>query len=195
MTAAKGGPMSEFILYAICAGQQKSAQLGYSPLPENLVKQAFGAIAKIPGHVAIPPLDQAHCDNPVIGTNWPLGAAPTGPPPSSAATLVAQARTAQNNNGRSGSGVTQTTVAANNPTGTTVPGQGTVDPGGSASGPGVQQVGTELASAQPVAIPRSNDDITPIVIAIVVLLLLAIVFAPPALAIYLAKRRANAPPA
>jgi phosphate ABC transporter phosphate-binding protein len=67
MTTAKGGPMSEFIIYAVCAGQQKSAQLGYSPLPQNLVKQAFAAVAKIPGHEAIPPLDQAHCANPVIG--------------------------------------------------------------------------------------------------------------------------------
>jgi hypothetical protein len=55
-------------------------------------------------------------------------------------------------------------------------------------------VGAALASAQPVTIPRGSDDMTPIIITIVVLLLLAIVFAPPALAIYLAKRRANAPP-
>jgi hypothetical protein len=87
-------------------------------------------------------------------------------------------------------------VAANNVTGTTVPGQVPGDPGNAGSGgsANTQIVGTQLAAAQPVAIPRGSDDVTPIIIALAVLLLLAIVFAPPALAIYLAKRRANAPP-
>ena len=34
-TAAKGTTLSKFILYFVCAGQQKAAQLGYSPLPEE----------------------------------------------------------------------------------------------------------------------------------------------------------------
>ena len=63
-TAAKGVTLSKFILYMVCAGQQKAAQLGYSPLPENLVQDAFNVVQKIPGHVNPPPINQ--CDNPTI---------------------------------------------------------------------------------------------------------------------------------
>ena len=55
-TAAKGTTLSKFILYFVCAGQQKAAQLGYSPLPKNLVQFAFNAVNRIPGHVAPPPI-------------------------------------------------------------------------------------------------------------------------------------------
>ena len=56
-TAAKGTTLSKFILYMVCAGQQKAAQLGYSPLPQNLVQDAFNVVQKIPGHVE-PAADQ-----------------------------------------------------------------------------------------------------------------------------------------
>ena len=40
-TADKGKTLGAFILYVVCAGQTKAAQLGYSPLPKNLVSFAF----------------------------------------------------------------------------------------------------------------------------------------------------------
>jgi phosphate transport system substrate-binding protein len=62
---AKGNVLGQFILYAACAGQQKSALLGYSPLPENLVLADFDAVRRIPGAPAPPALSD--CDNPTIG--------------------------------------------------------------------------------------------------------------------------------
>ena len=61
---AKGNVLGQFILYAACAGQQKSALLGYSPLPENLVLADFDAVRRIPGAPAPPPLSE--CANPTI---------------------------------------------------------------------------------------------------------------------------------
>jgi phosphate transport system substrate-binding protein len=39
-TTDKGRSLGAFILYVVCAGQTKAAQLGYSPLPKNLVGYA-----------------------------------------------------------------------------------------------------------------------------------------------------------
>ena len=61
----------------VCAGQQKAAQLGYSPLPKNLVQDAFNVVQKIPGHVDPPPINQ--CDNPTI--NGSSRRTTTPPPP------------------------------------------------------------------------------------------------------------------
>ena len=60
----KGKVLGEFMIYVACAGQQKAAVLGYSPLPENLVQTVFSAIQQIPGAPAPPPLNQ--CANPNI---------------------------------------------------------------------------------------------------------------------------------
>lgn len=48
-TPAKGATLAAFSYYAMCQGQQQSAQLGYSPMPINLVEAGFTQIAKIPG--------------------------------------------------------------------------------------------------------------------------------------------------
>jgi phosphate transport system substrate-binding protein len=77
-TAAKGTTLSKYILYMVCAGQQKAAQLGYSPIPGNLVQAAFNVVLKIPGHVNPPPMNQ--CDNPNL--NGSLGNSKPPPPPS-----------------------------------------------------------------------------------------------------------------
>ena len=77
-TAAKGVTLSKFILYMVCAGQQEAAQLGYSPLPQNLVQDAFNVVQKIPGHVNPPPINQ--CDNPTIKGEFNTGNSPPPPP-------------------------------------------------------------------------------------------------------------------
>src|SRR5262249_34822431 len=77
MTTGKGNTLGQFILYFLCTGQQKAKQLGYSPLPANLVQFGFEAEAKIPGAPKPPPLSQ--CANPTItggfNTNVPLPSA------------------------------------------------------------------------------------------------------------------------
>jgi len=78
MTTAKGLTLGAFILYAVCAGQLKAAQLGYSPLPKNLVQFAFDAEKLIPGAPAPPPINQ--CANPTITGSFNLNDAPPPPP-------------------------------------------------------------------------------------------------------------------
>ncbi len=47
-TTEKGKTLSTFASYMLCEGQQSAADLGYSPLPMNLVQAGFDQIAKIP---------------------------------------------------------------------------------------------------------------------------------------------------
>ena len=74
---AEGEALGNFITYFLCAGQQKSEQLGYSPLPKNLVEVGFAAMTRIPGTPAPPALED--CANPTITGDFITGAAP--PPP------------------------------------------------------------------------------------------------------------------
>src|SRR5207244_2280436 len=67
----KGNVLGRFILYFLCAGQQKAVQLGYSPLPKNLVQFGFDAERLIPGAPAPPPIDQ--CANPTITGSFITG--------------------------------------------------------------------------------------------------------------------------
>jgi ABC-type phosphate transport system substrate-binding protein len=60
-----GRTLSTYIDYFLCAGQQYAADLGYSPLPLNLVTGGLLQSSKIPG--AIPPPSLASgCDNPTL---------------------------------------------------------------------------------------------------------------------------------
>jgi ABC-type phosphate transport system substrate-binding protein len=62
---ADGKTLSTYINYFLCAGQQFAAELGYSPLPLNLVTGGLAQAAKIPGHVAEPSL-ASNCKNPTL---------------------------------------------------------------------------------------------------------------------------------
>jgi ABC-type phosphate transport system substrate-binding protein len=64
-TGSDGKTLSTFINYFLCAGQQFAAELGYSPLPLNLVEGGLAQVGKIPGHVPTPSLSNG-CDNPTI---------------------------------------------------------------------------------------------------------------------------------
>jgi phosphate transport system substrate-binding protein len=79
-TADKGATLGKFILYFLCTGQQKAKQLGYSPLPPNLVQFGFDAEKLIPGAPAPPPLQD--CANPTITGGFTTANAPL--PPASA---------------------------------------------------------------------------------------------------------------
>jgi phosphate ABC transporter phosphate-binding protein len=62
--ADKGRSLSTFVNYFLCAGQQKAQILGYSPVPENLVKAGFEQVRRIPGHVDPPAISSCH--NPAL---------------------------------------------------------------------------------------------------------------------------------
>jgi ABC-type phosphate transport system substrate-binding protein len=60
-----GRTLSTYIDYFLCAGQQYSADLGYSPLPLNLVQGGLDQASKIPGAIPEPNL-ATNCDNPTL---------------------------------------------------------------------------------------------------------------------------------
>jgi ABC-type phosphate transport system substrate-binding protein len=64
-TNGDGATLSTYIDYFLCAGQQYSAELGYSPLPLNLVTGGLLQSSQIPGHVPTPSLASG-CDNPTL---------------------------------------------------------------------------------------------------------------------------------
>jgi phosphate ABC transporter phosphate-binding protein len=77
-SAAEGTALGNYITYFLCAGQQKAEQLGYSPLPQNLVEVGFAAMTRIPGAPAPPALSD--CANPTITGDFIDSAAPPPPP-------------------------------------------------------------------------------------------------------------------
>ncbi|MEY3617971.1 MAG: hypothetical protein RL726_669 [Actinomycetota bacterium] len=107
--ASKGQSLSEYIFYFLCAGQQKAEQLGYAPLPRNLVEFGFEAVARIPGAVAAPAIDS--CANPTITGGFLV------PKANTTATTAAPAGGTSGSAGSSG-GSSGTTI----PGATTVPG-------------------------------------------------------------------------
>ena len=64
-TTGKGKTLSTFAKYMLCEGQQQAADLGYSPLPMNLVIAGFNQVARIPG-TAVPAFDPSSCNNPTF---------------------------------------------------------------------------------------------------------------------------------
>ena len=58
-TNGKGRTLSAFLDFALCAaGQAHVAQLGYAPLPANLVKGGLQQVKNIPGHGPVPSLSR-----------------------------------------------------------------------------------------------------------------------------------------
>lgn len=64
-TEAKGQTLGTFASYMLCEGQQQAEDLGYSPLPMNLVRAGFDQIARIPGAGAAN-RDLNKCNNPTF---------------------------------------------------------------------------------------------------------------------------------
>ena len=67
ISSAQGAELGQFIAYAVCLGQSKMALLGYAPLSEQLVEDAFAAIGRINGATEPPPPNATNCPNPTIG--------------------------------------------------------------------------------------------------------------------------------
>jgi phosphate ABC transporter phosphate-binding protein len=66
MNPAIGQVLGQFIEFFACEGQISASQLGYSPLPINLVEDDFAAISRIPGAAAPPPINAQTCKNPYL---------------------------------------------------------------------------------------------------------------------------------
>jgi ABC-type phosphate transport system substrate-binding protein len=75
----KGRTLSTYINFMLCGGQQQMPQLGYSPLPENLVLGGLLQNGHVPGHVSILSKSSLNrCHNPTMhdGQNILLKDAP-----------------------------------------------------------------------------------------------------------------------
>ncbi|MBN9153303.1 MAG: phosphate ABC transporter substrate-binding protein PstS [Microbacterium sp.] len=63
-TEKKGQTLGAFAQYVLCQGQQRAAELGYSPLPMNLVLAGSDQLKRIPGWGK--GIDTSNCDNPTF---------------------------------------------------------------------------------------------------------------------------------
>jgi phosphate transport system substrate-binding protein len=197
--ADKGKTLSRFILYFVCVGQQKAAQLGYSPLPKNLVQLAFSAVNRIPGHVAPPPIGQ--CNNPTITGDFLVAAAPPPPPDAqkgadpppgetSNATLptnrAGAGGSARNGSGSAGAKSSAKTAKQNGKTtATTVVGR--ADP----SATGDEAL---IVARGPITAPKPQDPLPLLLYIVAAAVAVLGIFAPPALKFALDRRRAPGPP-
>ncbi|WP_327369484.1 phosphate ABC transporter substrate-binding protein PstS [Streptomyces sp. NBC_01217] len=64
-TQAKGRTLATFANYFLCDGQQQAEELGYSPLPKNLVEAGFAQVRRIPG-APTGGIDIKKCRNPTF---------------------------------------------------------------------------------------------------------------------------------
>ncbi len=207
-TAAKGKTLSEFILYLACAGQQEAAQLGYSPLPENLVQDVFNVVLKIPGHANPPPINQ--CDNPTIknggldksdpvptfdqkqGVTPPPQTQTTTPPSSNGVITGPQIAPTVTTPAVGGSGLAGGGKAG----GSGLSGAGKV---GAGKG-GVSEVAADPLPGQapaqvyavsgPVQVPPARDPLPLLLYVVAAVVALVALFGPPALTMYLRKQKA-----
>lgn len=75
----KGQEIGKFVAYLACAGQEQMTALGYSPIPGNLVKEDFAAIARLNGGVEPPAPTPANCPDPTLGNTGPPITTTTNP--------------------------------------------------------------------------------------------------------------------
>lgn len=168
-TTGKGEALSKFIVYFVCAGQQKSEQLGYSPLPKVLVEAAFKAMAKIPGAVAAPALKD--CSNPTINGSFLNGGDQT------------TTDTTETGAGTGGGTGTDTGTGTGTGGGTDTGTGGGTDTGTGGGGTG----GT--ASAVPLSVPPRTNSASPAVYLLILLSVAALIAGPPSLMSYLKSRK------
>jgi ABC-type phosphate transport system substrate-binding protein len=79
-SAAKGKALGAFAYYFLCEGQNVAPQLGFSPLPINLVQAGLAQIRKIPG-VTVENIDIKKCNNPTFSADGSNTLAKTAPLP------------------------------------------------------------------------------------------------------------------
>jgi phosphate transport system substrate-binding protein len=202
-SAAKGLTLSKFILYLVCAGQQEAAELGYSPLPENLVQDAFNVVLKIPGHATPPPINQ--CDDPTITQGFDASKDPLptfGDKQGNTPTTVAPVTSNTVSPGGVETGiVTQpTTVTSAVAGGSGYTGGAKVGAKGGkggtkevalgASPQGQPQTPTQTLSVQagPVQVPPARDPLPLLLYVVAGVVALIAIFGPPTLIMYLKKR-------
>lgn len=173
----KGKTLSTFINYFLCEGQRKAPELGYSPLPKNLVQAAYDQVEKIPGHIELGARDGKfldQCNNPTFegGRNVLLETAPQPPE--------------CDKEGKTPCGETGATTTTG-PSAAATPGASAAPTSGSA--PDVAaQAPDSTAFAQPVDM-SARDGYGTALGALSAVVLLGVLLIPPLLTAYLRSRR------
>jgi ABC-type phosphate transport system substrate-binding protein len=210
----KGVTLSTFTDYLLCAGQQDLAQLGYSPLPLNLVQGGLLQADHIPGHIAGPNLKTlAGCDNPTF-TNGVLTLLKDAPQPSPCSKegepldcVVVDGKATTSGSGGTGSSSPSASPSAgatggDNPGGTGTGSTGTTDTGGTggAGDPGTGSTGaggTGQSGGSAVAgtvVNVSSESASPGVLGVLTALaILVAIVLPPVLGASLRRRRKQSP--
>lgn len=202
--ADKGQELGQFVDFLACAGQEKMAQLGYSPLPANLVQEDFDAIGRMPGGQEPPPVSPATCQNPYVtgalpSTTGPKITGQSGGPVGGAGSGTTKTAAG---GGVGGSKAPVTVVTGPSSTGQNSP--GTLTPAeiaaGYTKGKNGELVPAEAAPTVPSKYPRI-DALTSAIESIVpphvleyfggALLVLAAVFGPPLVAMTRRRKRAG----
>jgi phosphate transport system substrate-binding protein len=159
-TKDKGKTLGAFSYYFMCQGQQTAPQLGYSPLPINLVQAGFDQIRRIPG-VQAQNINIRGCNNPTFTTSGRNKLAETAPYPAAcdkkgAAPCTTGSGGATSDSGAGGSGSGGSTGGGSN--------------GGGAAGGGASTGGTSGAgggtggaggSAAPSVDPDTGQTLSP----------------------------------
>jgi phosphate ABC transporter phosphate-binding protein len=206
---AKGSTLGAFAYYFLCEGQQQAPDLGYSPLPINLVKAGLAQVKKIPG-VNVQTVDIKTCNNPTFSADGTNTLAKTAPYPAacdklgptmcgtSTAGRVASGGSGSGSGGKSGSGKggsgkTPTGAAVTtNPDGTTANGAaGAVDPDtGQVIGGGDGGSGGDV-TALPVQLTSGyvSDGSRKALMGLAVMLLIGVAVGPPLISRMLVRRR------
>ena len=168
-TTAKGVALSTWLNYVLCGAQQEAGQLGYSPLPKNLVVGGFQQTDYIPGHVATPDLNNLNnCNNPTYhnGVNYLIKDAPQpsacdkfGVPLSCSTTgatgPVAPGSSAASSGNGQGKASGGTSGSAHGPT--AAAGGGPAVPASAGPGASPGAVGSANAKAGPTAVKTDPD--------------------------------------
>ncbi|MBV8994059.1 MAG: phosphate ABC transporter substrate-binding protein PstS [Pseudonocardiales bacterium] len=218
-TPDKGRTLSTFGYYFLCDGQQQADELGYSPLPYNLVQAGVRQLARVPGTTnKLDPNNIRGCRNPTFTPDGSGNAlAQTAPQPDpcdkqgatqcTAGTAGARQPTPNNGGGSTGGGSTGggntgggstgggstgggNTGGGTNNAGATNGGAPVVDP---ATGEVIgSNDGTSLASnpsAIPVQVDLPGDTQRKVLTVLTVVFLIALVLGPPLASRMLQQRR------
>ncbi|HUC24030.1 MAG TPA: substrate-binding domain-containing protein [Streptosporangiaceae bacterium] len=186
-TPADGKTLSTYIDYFLCAGQQYSAELGYSPLPLNLVEGGLAQSSKIPGHIPTPNLSSG-CDNPTL-KDGKLVVLEDAPQPSPC-DKVGEPLNCTVVHGKAVSGTAAAQQASTSPSpGATATAQAASAPGAAASGAD-PPAGPVTGQVVNVASTSGNSTVLGTLTAVEILVVVAV---PPAVYALLRRRRSRVP--
>jgi ABC-type phosphate transport system substrate-binding protein len=190
-----GRTLSTYIDYYLCAGQQYSGELGYSPLPLNLVTGGLLQASKIPGAVPEPSLS-TNCDNPTLkdgkliileDAKYPTKCQKLGAP----LDCTTGGGGSSGTSGTSGSGSSGSGSSGTSGTGGTNPatGGGGTNPG-TGTGTTTTTSGDTGAAPQATVVNLASTDTNPTMFGVLTVLeILAVIALPPVIYAVLRRRR------